>query len=278
MIMDLASVAVHGTPIESETARRIWWSLYIADHWCFVGLGIASRNENCGGTCDLPMNDMAFHSLMSPERSSVTPHKPGLWAHMVSLVRLFGPIQDLNRRAAKGGIDTIELDDAVHLLGQQLQTWLDMLPPEIRMSVQNLSTHQRNGLGGLFISLHLSYHHYSTLLYFRFLEKRQASCDSYRVHVACCKHHASNFSNLLHLSRQMKGCEASYPTIGHMTTVSSSVLVHNLLFGELDEIQKAREELNANFEALVELRKYWPTTSAMVFPSPRTYMIYQPRI
>jgi len=55
-----------------------------------------------------------------------------------------------------------------------------------------------------------------------------------------------------------------YPNIGHMTTVSSSVLVHTLLYGDLDELKKANEELNANFEALVELSQYWPAISAMV--------------
>lgn len=65
-------------------------------------------------------------------------------------------------------------------------------------------------------------------------------------------------------SRQMQGCEANYPTIGHMTAVSSSVLLHTMLFGDQQELLTARRELSANFEALVELQQYWPATEAMV--------------
>lgn len=86
----------------------------------------------------------------------------------------------------------------------------------------------------------------------------------YRSYVARCKHHASSFSSLLQLSRQLEGCVSNCPTVGHMTTVSSSVLLHTMLFGDADELPRARRELSANFEALVELQRYWPATSALV--------------
>lgn len=37
-----------------------------------------------------------------------------------------------------------------------------------------------------------------------------------------------------------------------------------MLFGDADELPRARRELSANFEALVELQRYWPATSALV--------------
>lgn len=259
-IINLACLAKNGTIIESETARRVWWSLYVADRWCFSGLGLSRRMEDLGGTCDLPMDEMAFRSL-SPDQTTLIPlWKPGIWTYMVRLVCFFGPIQDLNRRVAKGDTDTAELDQAVEFLGQQIEAWREMLPADMQFTIQNLQGQQHNELGGPFIALHLAYHHYSTLLYFRFLEdKDPSSC-----YVTRCKQHASSFSSLLQLSRQMQGCEANYPTIGHMTAVSSSVLLHTMLFGDQQELPTARRELSANFEALVELQQYWPATEAMV--------------
>ena len=214
------------------------------------------------------MDEIAFRSLPANQTTLGFPRKPGLWAHMIALVRFSGPIQDLNRRIARGDTDDTELDKAVEDLGKQLEAWNKSLPAETQMTVQNLDNQQQEGLGGLFIALHLSYNHYSTLLYFRFLEKQQASSPTYHTYINRCKQHASSFSSLLRLSRQMKDCEVEYPTIGHMTSVSSSVLVHTLLFGNADEIQRARRELNANFDALVNLQQRWPATTAMVTRDP----------
>jgi hypothetical protein len=45
-----------------------------------------------------------------------------------------------------------------------------MLPLDVKMNEENLERHIQEGTGGAFIALHLGYHHYATLLYFRFLE------------------------------------------------------------------------------------------------------------
>jgi hypothetical protein len=49
-----------------------------------------------------------------------------------------------------------------------------------------------------------------------------------------------------------------------MTTVSSSVLLHTLLFGTEDELAQSRRCLHAKFEALLELEQYWPGVRSMV--------------
>jgi hypothetical protein len=49
-----------------------------------------------------------------------------------------------------------------------------------------------------------------------------------------------------------------------MTTVSSSVLLHTLLFGTEDELAQSRRCLHANFEALLELEQFWPGVRSMV--------------
>lgn len=270
-IMNLASPAP-GTPlIAREIACRTWWSLYMADHWCFSGLGMPRSRDVLGSvSCDPPMDEITFHSL-SPDQtaSSPTPStswKPGIWAHMVSLLRLFGPIQDLNRRVAKGegrGEDICDLDKAAADLGQQLETWKDMLPAAAHMTVQNLDYHQGHGLGGPLVALHLTYHHYSTLLYFRYLENGVKPTSVPKACITRCKHHASSFSSLLRLSRQMQGCRVDYPSVGHMTAVSSSVLVHTLLFGDPQELREARRpsmptlRLWWSFNSTGQLQKQW---------------------
>lgn len=259
-----SSCSSFGTITQCETARRVWWSLYIADRWCFSGLGLSRRIEDLGGFCDLPMDEMTFRSLSPDQETLGVPWKPGIWAHLITLVRLYGPIQDLNRRVAKGNADAAELNQAFAGLEQKLEFWSEMLPADMQFTLQNLHGYQHNGLGGPFISLHLTYHHHSTLLYFRFLEDKQISSLNYRSYAARCKHHASSFSSLLQLSRQLEGCVSNCPTVGHMTTVSSSVLLHTMLFGDVEELPRARRELSANFEALVELQRYWPATSALV--------------
>jgi hypothetical protein len=55
-----------------------------------------------------------------------------------------------------------------------------------------------------------------------------------------------------------------------MAIVSSSVLLHTLLFAEENELPPSRHCLETNFEALLELEKYWPIVKTMVNdPFPR---------
>lgn len=139
------------------------------------------------------------------------------------------------------------------------------------MTVPNLHRYQQDGIGGLFVALHLTFHYYSILLYFSFLEERQADGPPSSSaggkdcpYIDRCKHHGSSFGGILHLSRQLDGCLVSYPGFSHMITVSSAVLLHTLLLGVAGEIRDARRNLIANFEALVELQQPWPATTAVV--------------
>ncbi|KFA56570.1 hypothetical protein S40293_01117 [Stachybotrys chartarum IBT 40293] len=253
-----------GSLITDEVRRRIWWSLYLADGWCIAGLGLASQMKDVAVTIDLPMDESVFHALQPGQKILGSPWQPGLWAHFISLGRLSRPIQDVTRRAASGQTSLDQLDQEVEQLAQQLEHWSENLPSRHHMTMENMYEQQEKGVGGLFVTLHLAYHHHAMLLYFRFLENHQTESTVYRTYIARCKTHASSFSALLRRSRQLKGCEANYPLVGHTTTVCSSVLLHTLLFGEVHELQLVREELNANFEALIELSRYWPGTSVMV--------------
>ena len=272
-IMKLESVANDETcPVTvCETARLVCWTLCLSHHRCFSGLGLPCRSDEFRPTCELPMDELAFASLAPDQGRLGSPRKTGLWAHMVTLVRLSGPVMMLNRRVAERPAAPEELDTAVREIEQQLQEWLECLPPDTQMTVPNLYRQQQNGLGALFVVLHLTFHYYSILLYFSFLESQQdnappsssaggRSCP----YVDRCKHHASAFGGLLHHSRQLDGCQISYPGFSHMITVSSAVLLHTLLLGDEGEIGDARRGLNANFESLVELQQPWPATTAVV--------------
>lgn len=211
-----------------------------------------------------PMSESMFNSFDLNQPTLENHWSPGLWAHLTALIQLFGPIQDLIQRIVKGDITTNELNDEASRRGRQLDEWMDKLPVDAQMTSLNLIQQQKMGLGGLLISLHLAYHHFSTLLYFQFLETHQAPSPTSILYIKRCRQHASSFSALIQKSRQLKGCEAVYPLVGHMTTVSSIVLLHTLLFGEAEELEDAREALNANFTALIELKQYWPVTTAWV--------------
>lgn len=263
-IMSLEAPVPGASAIDCEIRRRVWWSLYVTDMWCMSGQRLHRQLDNVQTKLDLPIDDETFMSLHTGQSAIMDLLEHGIWAQMLTLVSLFGPIHTINRIIADGEPHTIELDQKVEQLAWNLEDWKQKLPINAQMSQENLQQQQKRGLGGLLISIHLAYHHYSTLLYFRYLEVQRPTSSTDHTYITRCKAHASSFSSLLSLSRQLKDCDVVYPTVGHMVTVSSSVLVHGLLFGELDDLETVRQELNTNFEALIELEKYWPAVSTMV--------------
>lgn len=245
--------------VECEVRRRVWWTLVMADRWSSSGLGLPRQITEPDGPVGLPMDEAVFHSLPTLQVTIETSWVPGLWAQMIMLVRLFVTIQDLNRRSATGDFGSDELTRNVDTITQQLEQWEDVLPDHFRMSKENLDFHESRGTGGAFVALHLGFYHYSALLYFQFLEGGES-----KRYVEKCKLYAAAYSDLLRQSRRRKSCEALYATVAHMAVVSSSVLVHTLLFGEEHELDQARRLLNSNFEAILELERYWPSCSLMV--------------
>jgi hypothetical protein len=262
--MDAGSCASGTTLIDLEIKRRTWWTLFMADGWSSSSLGLPRQFRGRELAVDLPMDEKLFESLNIDDTRLEVPWTPGIWAHKITLVQLFGPINDLNRRSVYGITTAEELETSVASLSKQLECWECLLPLDVKANEENLERHIQAGTGGAFVALHLGYHHYATLLYFRFLEPSVSPSPSADIYRNRCKFHASAYSNLLKLARQKKNCEVIYPTVGHMAVVSSSVLLHTLLFGEVGDLQSAREALNANFAAILELRRYWPNTAVMV--------------
>jgi hypothetical protein len=266
-IMRLPSFDTGDTVVIRELKRRVWWTLFMADRWCSSGLGLPRQIHGIERSTDLPIDECIFHALPGDQRTLSTPWKLGLWAHMITLVDLFGPIQDLNRRIVQEDLADSEINTLAYNLSQKLDAWEDMLPVDTKLNQENLEEHKNRNTGGPFVALHLGFHHYSTLLYFQYLETKGTSTATTNIFAERCKNHASSYSALLKYSRQHDGFKAVYPTVGHMAIVSSSVLLHTLLFGDEDEIPSARNSLNANFEALIELEQYWPALKSMVQPT-----------
>ncbi|KAH7349397.1 hypothetical protein B0T11DRAFT_130561 [Plectosphaerella cucumerina] len=252
-----------GTLIDLEIRRRTWWTLFMADRWSSSGLGLHRQIRDSGLAVDLPMDEAVFEALPPDAARLDAAWQPGLWAHMISLVQIFGPVQDLNRRSVQGAMDALEIERAVVALASQLDNWEAALPLDMQMSDRNLDYHCARGTGGPFVALHLGYHHYATLLYFRFLEPGAVTpaAQGYRER---CTFHAARYSGLVRLARQRGDCDAVYPTVGHMAVVSSAVLLHTLLFGDEEDLAAARDAMNANFEAIVELSQFWPNTASMI--------------
>lgn len=265
--------------VSHELRIRIWWALFAADNWCSSSLGFPRQMKDWPRPARLPMEERLFADMDpdEPLMGSNEPCKsPGLWAHMATLLEVFSPIQELNWRAANSeGLHPDQIEEDTYQLAQLLDNWEMSLPPDVQLTESSLIEHSKQGTGGIFMGLHLGFHHYATLLFYQYLDKRSTMTMRAQQFATRCKHHALSYSTWLARGRRQSGCEAVYPTIAHMAIVSSSVLLHTLLFGEEDELAQSRQCLEANFQALLELEEYWPIVKTMVkLPFPRKVLLF----
>lgn len=190
---------------------------------------------------------------------------PSLWGHMIDLAQIFGPVKDFHEQLATGSLGEHETESITRVLKEEFDVFTrKKLPLEHHYFPSTLKRQAAAGLGGIFVALHLGYHHYATLLYFPYLDTQLAHIPGRASYVTRCKEHAASFSDLLRTSHETPSCEAVYLIVAHMTVVSSSVLLHTLLFGEADELSDARRRLYSNFEILLKLKQYWPGADLMV--------------
>ncbi|KAH7359956.1 fungal-specific transcription factor domain-containing protein, partial [Pyrenochaeta sp. MPI-SDFR-AT-0127] len=251
-------------PILRETKSRVWWSLFMADRWCPPGLGLPRQIIRSTPEVEMPMDEVDFQMLRSAGGPSLLKSRTeGLWAYNISLVYILDSIQDINISLVQGQVDRSTIDYQVERIADRLQGWHDSLPRSMVMNDQNLDMYKKKGYGGTFVALHLGYHHYSTLLYFQYLEPECEPTQKTVAYAARCRHHGLAYSRLVHTSRELGDCHVVYLTVAHMTIVSSSVLLHLLLFGNKQEMETARTQLTLNFEALMDLAKFWPCVDRM---------------
>ena len=252
------------SPILREVKCGVWWTLFMADQWCPPGLGLPREVRGFDQSLELPMDEAVFQGL---DNASVVPSEArtaGLWQYKITLVDVLGPTQDLNLALVRSDISRREADEKLVDLGDRLRSWYATLPEHMKMNEYNLDSYRSQGQGGTFVALHLGYHHYSTLLYYQYLGAVSELHENSVQNADECKFHALSFSRLLHHARQKGDCEVVYLTVAHMTIVSSSVLVYMIFLGVEEEIEAARMQVVSNFEALVELTKYWPRIDKII--------------
>ncbi|KAL4964607.1 uncharacterized protein BDV14DRAFT_209218 [Aspergillus stella-maris] len=251
--------------IMKETKIRTYWSLYMIDQWSSAGLDTPRQIPDTTQH-PLPMPELEFQRLRqgAQQVNSTRERIPGLWGYMVLLARIFGKIHELHRQLANGRLTNSEMEEKTHDLALQLEEFTQNLPAHMELTRHHLEQHAGVGLGAAFVALHLGYHHYSTLLYFHYLDSTQFEVPNQHLFAARCKYHAAAFSDLLNSSNEVPGCGALYFIVSHMTVISSSALLHTLLFGETGELPDARRRLSYNFQVLLELKQYWPDVDTMI--------------
>jgi hypothetical protein len=262
-LLKLANESPTDDGVHREIKRRVWWSLYMIDSWASAGLGLSRQFHTEGLAPRLPMDEVAFFGMAPGSEDDTPAYQPGIWAHMLTLVKIFGHIQDLNKVLVDNDWNEEYIESSVLVLSQQLTEFEHELPPTMVYTLENLSYQIQRGVGRTFVALHLGYHHYATLLYYQYLDQYRPNTPNRRMYIQRCKFHATAFCELIRASEQLSS-EAFHNVLGHMTVVSSSVLLHTLLLGEDEELPMARERLESNFRFLVKLKDFWPSVDLMV--------------
>jgi hypothetical protein len=251
--------------IEREVYRRVWSSCYMIDVWSSAGLGISRNLDRSYSTQSCMMED-EFQDLdpTSKQTKDATTTSPGLWAHMIKLAHIFVSVQEYHQRLLVSEGDYSGIYQTAAIISAKFDAYLNELPADIHLNDGNLDSHIRRGLGQTLVALHLGFHHYATLLYYPYLDRADSASEQESSFSSRCKFHAAALSDIIKMSLQRPNCQARYHIVGHMTTISSSVLLYTLLFGDETELGAARDRLQINFAKLIELNKYWLGTSEFV--------------
>ncbi|KAL3476310.1 hypothetical protein BJX99DRAFT_144515 [Aspergillus californicus] len=266
LILHLPEPEPEDDGIMRETRLRTYWSLYMIDQWSSAGLDMPRQIPDTS-QYPHPMLELNFWQLNPGEPATgitAQAHRLGLWGYMVILAKIFGKIHELHRQLSDGRLTDDETEQKTRVLSLELEDFASNLPSDVELTKNNLERHAMLKLGATFVALHLGYHHYSTLLNFHYLDSTLTQAPNQGLFAARCKHHAAAFSDLLSLSNEIPGCEALYFIVGHMTVISSSALLHSLLFGESNELPDAKRRLYANFQVLLKLKQYWPGVNMMI--------------
>lgn len=256
--------------ITRETKLRIWWTCFLTDTWASGGSDLPRHFNILNLTPRLPMDEDIF-GTMRPGDPDVPPDqwKPGFWGYNVKLACIYTSIADFTKYLVQTPTwDEEAIEDSVRELSVQLTAYEESLPVTMRYSSANLTLQVQRGYGRQFVALHLALNHYYTLLYYQYLDRNRPVTRNSSAYAQRCKQHALLFCDILSASRTHGGAEALYNIVGHITVVSSSVLLHTFLFGTLDEVVDIRRRLESNFDSLVQLRTYWPSVELMVSPHP----------
>jgi len=232
------------------------------DIWSSSGLRLP-RDLSFPDGVDLPSDEEYLQGLTSrPDHHRLGGKKPssaGIWAAMTRLARIWADIQRAIKSSADEHRSTSALPAVVDALAYQLDAWVASLPTSLQQNTTNLARYVSLGYGASFAALHLGYHYYNEVLFFRFLSSRDhGGSVSARHYASRCTAAARSFCELLYTCEDTPGAECLYVMVGHMLTVTSAVCMHTLLFAEdASEVLAARLRLERNFGVLTRLQMYW---------------------
>ncbi|KAM5354909.1 hypothetical protein ACJ41O_001555 [Fusarium nematophilum] len=265
-ILNLGACSEADDGITRETKRRLFWTCFIIDTWASGGSNLSRQFGWQAKQPRVPMDEYVFTTMLPGDPDVADSEwRPGLWGHMVRLVEIYARIQQLHQQLAETAEwDEALMDESVRCLEAELDAFEQNLGPGLTFSTESLAVFVSRGLGSVFIAFHLGYHHYYTLLFYQYLDQRRPSTRNGKKYADQCKAHAAIICDVLKASREVPGAEALYNIVGHVTIVSSSVLLHTYLFGEPHELQDSRRRLESNLESLVQLRSYWPSVELMI--------------
>lgn len=246
----------------NQRERAVWSSLYMIDIWSSIGLNLP-RQLSFRECRPLPADEETFLSLRDGAKLTASPHGRGLWAEMAVLSQIWAQIHELNKQSVGANMDSDALNHTVDDLARQLYSWAAALPSTLQETAENLQRYTALGLGNAFAALHLGYHYYFEVLFYRFLAKGAGSDPenpSIRGYRRQCEEHALAFCDLLYRTRAIDQCQCLYGMVGHMLVVTSTIYIHILLFSDQEEqVSLARQRLALNFEVLTDLQSFWAT-------------------
>ncbi|CAK7234900.1 hypothetical protein SBRCBS47491_009105 [Sporothrix bragantina] len=266
-LLNLWAVKEADDGVTREMKCRLWWACFVIDTWSSAGNSLSRQLDPAFKRPRVPMDEVVYRN-MRPGDPDVpeSEWRPGLWGHMIQLVAVYGQIQDFLRPLAEKTTDWDEsvIDETIQSIDAQMAQFERDIGPDLAFSIPNLMTFLERGLGTVFVAFHLGFHHYYTLLFYIYLDNRRPATVNGKAYAKRCKYHATTVCDILRASREHPGAEALYNIVGHVTIVSSSVLLHTYLFGEADELAHSRRCLESNLETLVQLRSYWSNIELMI--------------
>lgn len=269
-ILKLHKESENDTPLLRETKLRVWWSLFMADIWTSGNIDVSGLISGQRAACEsysLPSAEILFikFSMVPPSFHVDEYHYAALWPEMIKLVRIYEHIQDLNRELVSNGYSSYdEVVLQVKGLQEKLDAWRASLLPCLVFNVENLRRFIQLGLGRMFVSTHLGYHHYACILYFQFLDESQPLTPIRKQYAETCVQHAQAQAKMIDMALNEYDCLPLFNTVGHIIVVCSSVLLHKLHFGPPDEVPSTKQLLESNIAALNILKKYWRNIGLMI--------------
>ncbi|KXH33786.1 ZnF3 [Colletotrichum salicis] len=184
-------------------------------------------------------------------------------------------VNDFNQRCVADNPTWDALEQGVESLSRRMEDWLAALPANMRDTPENFSWFAARGQGRTFAAVYLGYYHFGQLLYYQFLygaatttainPTASASVARRDLYAKRCKEHAAQLCDMVYRAQTTPGSDVRYTMTAHVLVIASTVQIHTLLFsGDEADISVARRRLERNFELLMQLRCYWPTTDRAI--------------